>query len=571
MRSLVALAIAGGLLFADGPARATPTAGINMGAPVWEGVAQDEALEAAIATGAAHVRVNFRLDVWSAPGDATRHGGKTFFEVYDRVVDAIVSRGLEVYGLLNDELVAPGLDLEGPAFEDAYVANALAVIERYRDRVRVWETINEPNDFAGGSSARMTPDAFARVHGRLYREAKIAHANDPCWDVTILTGPLFSFDGKSDASWLDAAIASGRAGGAWKEVLDATGSDPIDGVGYHVYVAQGPDSSEADVGASAGANLDAVRAVLDRRGLSDRKTWISEIGYQASLLTEAGQATRLDTAFAALGARPDVASIQWFTIADFSGEEWGLLRPTGFASADARPAHARFVANARLYAPPRAARLEVELVGARVAGATVIARVTATNLGTQPWPGAGGVRLGAAHRCPAAWATNEIAWAPAPSDGYATSIVDARRLLPAGASIAQGGSVILEVPVVVPDVVGTKARFAARMVDEGVAWFGSTVFVDLESVGAETSTADPSAPSSDDAGRSHGRGAPRASDGCGCREARSGRASGGEGGVVFGGVLALVGLALRRRASASRLPRRLQRGGASRAARRSAL
>jgi beta-glucosidase/6-phospho-beta-glucosidase/beta-galactosidase len=97
-----------------------------------------------VGTGAAHVRVNFRLDEWKSPTDATKVNGKTFFEAYDGITEAITSQGLEVYGLLNDELVSSGAP-GSTELEDPYAANALAVVDRYKDRVRVWETLNEPN------------------------------------------------------------------------------------------------------------------------------------------------------------------------------------------------------------------------------------------------------------------------------------------------------------------------------------------------------------------------------------------------------------------------------------------
>jgi hypothetical protein len=84
--------------------------GINMGAPVWNGAVVDDALKAAIETGATHVRVNFRLDRWASRTDAG------FFDATDRIVDAITSQGLEVYGLVSDEL-APAHPITSQAFE----------------------------------------------------------------------------------------------------------------------------------------------------------------------------------------------------------------------------------------------------------------------------------------------------------------------------------------------------------------------------------------------------------------------------------------------------------------------
>lgn len=528
------------------------SAGINMGAPVWNGDVAKDAVIAAAGTGAAHVRVNFRLDAWASPGDPTKVKGKTFFEAYDEIIDAITSQGVEVYGLLNDEL-APGLGT-GAAFEAAYAANVLAVVDRYKDRVRVWETINEPNDYAGGSSARFTASAFANVHARVYDDVKRAHAGDACWDVKIVTGPLFSFDGVSAADYLDATIAAGRAGGRWKAIRDALGRDPIDDVGYHIYVAQGPDSAPSEVGASAGANLAAIRSVIDKYALGDKKVWISEIGYRLPLFDEAGQADRVDTMFAALGARSDVASIQWFTIADFGGEGWGLYGDS-FAAKDRRLSYERFVAQAKAHAPSLAAKLEVTLPKTAEAGATVIAKVKATNLGKSTWRATDDVRLGAASGCPAAWAVNALAWKPAAADGYASSPTDARRYLGASSAVAQGDSVTIDVPVVAPSTLG-KQRFAARMVKEGVAWFGSTAIADVEIVpvsvppggggsgGGEGSNGGTAGPGGGSGGSN--RASDASTSGCGCRTT-GGDTSSAARGIAFALGLALLAFRVRGR------------------------
>lgn len=62
-----------------------------------------------------------------------------FFAAYDQIVDAYVSRGLRVYGLINDEAVASAAPLGSEEFVTAYVGAATAIIEHYKDRVRVWD------------------------------------------------------------------------------------------------------------------------------------------------------------------------------------------------------------------------------------------------------------------------------------------------------------------------------------------------------------------------------------------------------------------------------------------------
>ncbi len=100
MRKPTLVIVAVVALSATRGAGAQTTAGINMGAPVYD--------------------------------------GRTFFEAYDEIVDTIVSSGAEVYGLLNDELASSGA-AGSQTPEDSHAANALAVVDRYKDRVRVWE------------------------------------------------------------------------------------------------------------------------------------------------------------------------------------------------------------------------------------------------------------------------------------------------------------------------------------------------------------------------------------------------------------------------------------------------
>jgi hypothetical protein len=211
----------------------------------------------------------------------------------------------------------------------------------------------------------------------------------------------------------------------------------------------------------------------------------------------------------------------------------------GFSATDARPAHAKFVAQARAHAPALAARLTIDVPATVAVGSTVVAHVTATNLGTTAWTRALDVRLGAAAGCPSAWAVNGFRWADVDAaDGYTKAVDDARRYLPATATVAQGSDVKVDVVLAVPTTPG-KLRVAARMVREGVAWFGSTVCADVDVTGApipgtdagvdaaadggrDASGADAppaidtGSPSGDDGGGSDREGGGDAS-GCGCR------------------------------------------------------
>lgn len=126
-------------------------------------------------TGSSWVRVNFILGPWLAPDDPTPHGaeGLTWFETYDRIIDSYLEQGVRIYGLIGLEAVRipDGIGdhrayLQTEEYTNLYVTNWIRILEHFRDRVRVVESINEPNDWAGGSSAIFPPSAFARLLGR---------------------------------------------------------------------------------------------------------------------------------------------------------------------------------------------------------------------------------------------------------------------------------------------------------------------------------------------------------------------------------------------------------------------
>ena len=87
------------------PALATE-AGLDIGRIVDGAVVHDN--NAAVdSTGTPWIRLNLRLDDWTAPDDDTRRGPDqlTWFEAYDRIVDDYLARGIQVYALINDEAV----------------------------------------------------------------------------------------------------------------------------------------------------------------------------------------------------------------------------------------------------------------------------------------------------------------------------------------------------------------------------------------------------------------------------------------------------------------------------------
>jgi MYXO-CTERM domain-containing protein len=421
------------------------------------------------ATGTGWVRINFRY------GDLA---------AYDQVVDEYLSRGIEVYGLINDEAVDSTLDENSDAWRAVFVQTAQMLIAHFENRVRVFEIINEPNDYAGGTSARFTAIAFAKIMQDTYTAVK---RGDACSDVTLVSGPLFSFDGNDSAAYL-------------QQVIDAWGgASYMDGIGYHMYVAQGLDSTTADVGTSMAANLGAIEAV------SSKPIWVSEYGWRADVVGDDEQAARMQAGFDAMKQDGHVQLATYFTLKDFPGNDWGV-----YTAADVRrPSADRLASIAAANLPARSARVVSVTADANEAV------VTLQNRGSETW--SNGIRLGAAAGCPDAALTNAIAWAPA--SGYANSVTDARVYL--DHDVAPGDMIEIHVPLSAMPA-GTYT-FAARMVEDGVAWFGPTVTAQITV--ADTSGGDVTAP--------------RAATGCGCTS------GGGAGDAAL--PLVIGALCLRRR------------------------
>jgi hypothetical protein len=447
------------------PALATE-AGLDVGRIVDGAVVHDN--NAVVdSTGTPWIRLNLRLDDWTAPDDDTRRGPDelTWFEAYDRVVDDYLARGIQVYALINDEAVYSRAPHGSDAWIADYVQNAVEIVDHFKNRIRVFEIINEPNDWAGGTSARFSPRAYAKILQDTYLAVKhdAGHLADRCWQVQLVSGPLFSFDGTSGAEYLEQAYAIGTSQLAWDYTRAETGSYPLDGIGYHLYVAQGLDSSTADVRTRMHENLGAVWDVVTayEGAATDKRIWVSEYGWEAGVVGDSVQAERMQAGFAAMNELGTVALALYFNFQDFPGASYGVFD----AAMQPRPAAA--VLDTLASAPRRARVVDVQLP-TLAAGELGDAIVTLENRGEEPWTD--DFRLASAPGCPEAAYANQIAWEP--EDGYTNSVLDARVFLPH--PVAPGESVALHVPLRAPVEPGTYT-FAARMVQEGVEMFGPTV------------------------------------------------------------------------------------------------
>jgi hypothetical protein len=243
-----------------------------------------------------------------------------------------------------------------------------------------------------------------------------------------------------------------------------------------MYVAQGLDSATSDVQTSMQDNLGELWNVIVANDVP-KPLWISEYGWRANLVGPDEQAARMNAGFDAMDAFGHIALAVYFTFQDWPDNEWGVFDSAGTrrpsadmlkALADAhRPEHGAVVMN-----------VQVPILAPGELGEAV---VTLTNRGSATWTK--GWRLGAAAGCPDAATYNQLAWEPVA--GYASDVLDARVFL--DGEVAPGESVDVRVPIRAPGTAGSY-RFAARMVEEGVMWFGPTAVATVEVRDADSST-----------------------------------------------------------------------------------
>jgi len=518
------------------------------GPSLWNGDA-DAAVAAAVAieqTGASWARINFRLDLWSAPDDATLRGPQqlTYFQAYDRVVDELTQHGVRIYALINSESVPGGNDPDSDAFVDAYTKAALQIVDHFKDRVRVFELFNEPNNWrAGTQQPAISPYYLAKLLQSTYLAVKHdgGRNQDACDQVTLVSGALFSFDGTDASDYLTQLFQAGRSQLAWDWMHANAGGYPLDGLGYHLYTSQ-PSGMQANLDGiwSAFASLDDAAA--------QKSIWISEFGWPVDQVSAQTQGDYLTAGFDALGADAHVAAALWFTYQDFPGGLYGLYTQSGLATADRRqPAYDAFTAAAAKWLPSLGARFAADSTPMTMtAGDTASITISVANLGSDTWTRAQSIRLGAGASCPSAAAANQLAITPGAAGGYTNSLTDVRLELDPAASIATGASAQFTFAIAAPAVPG-RYTLALRMVRDGVAWFGDTLERSITVVAQST----PPAPS--DGSGAAGSGDPASPGGSGTNPPASPQAGGctvtGDSAIGFSllaGIF-LIALSLRRR------------------------
>jgi hypothetical protein len=283
------------------------------------------------------VRLNFILGPWSSPDDTTLHNGRTWQQTYGEIITSIRQKGIQIYGLIGGEAVYqplgglleyyPSTDpANATAWIDEYKYNFVKIVDYFKADIQVFESFNEPNNWANSNTAVIDPQWFAYILQELYLEVKYnnGHWTDPAWQVTLVSGALFTFDGNTGGSYINDTYWYGKNVFAWDWIYQQTGSYPLDGFGMHLYVEQG-SSNPTLVTNALNINLnDFWNNIYLYETDPNKKIWISEIGWETGTHGEQFQADNLNTSYNVLTSDARVALTIWFTLSDWPGASWGV-------------------------------------------------------------------------------------------------------------------------------------------------------------------------------------------------------------------------------------------------------
>ncbi len=430
-------------------------------------------------TGTEYVRVNFILGPWTSPSDATKRGSqqKSWFETYDIIIDGFVSRGVKVYGLIGAEAVhSSSSNLNSDEYIADYVSNFVQIVEHFKDRIRVYESFNEPNDWAGGTTSQVQPLYFAKMLEQIYRAIKIdnGHSSDPSWQVTLVSGPLFSHDMDTVAPYFSQVYSNGINNLGWTDVKNLTGSYPLDGIGYHIYIAQGA-TDEPTIKNKMDENLNAIwNTITSYEGTSTpKKLWISEFGWRVSYVgTEAAQANNLEMSFGILLPDKRIQLATWFCLKDFDGDGYGIFRQSGTTDADKKQSWFSFnkIALANR-SPYNASFVSNNLPKEMPANQTRAIAITVKNTGSLKWDGIGEVnpiKFMTANSNAQTTLQNQFVWSNFANGGYYTSFTDAQAYLSGSLTLGEETDIIFSIKS--PDKSGAFS-FSGKMYNSDTSTF----------------------------------------------------------------------------------------------------
>jgi len=289
--------------------------------------------------GAAWVRLNFIRGPWSGPGDQNRHQGRTWAETYGLLVDQFLEKGLNVYALVGHELMEAAPDFfrvprgqmsaheiaQAQGWIEAYAETFLEVVRLFHERVKFFESFNEPDDWHGQQRPWIHPSWFAAMLQAIYRKVKLETGIQ---DVVLVSGPLQGLEINGNVgptTYLRQAYMSGKQEFGWGQPGRPY---PFDGVGYHLYIKEAFnadwDRHELEVRQMYRQYVDGMLGVIrsaEGDPHSPKQLYISEIGWPSNGNTPEEwefQAKSLSLALELMNDDPAVALGIWFCTEDFA-------------------------------------------------------------------------------------------------------------------------------------------------------------------------------------------------------------------------------------------------------------
>lgn len=277
-------------------------------------------------SGAGWVREDFHW-FWIEPEQ-----GRFQWDYYDRMVDLLVGRGLNVIGVLGHPpgwaTAEPGDAPSGPSFfapdPQRFAEFAAQVVIRYRYRIVHWEIWNEP-DNPQFWLPKPDPVAYADLLSKVY---PVISALAP--ESNVLIGGLNPFD----SSFLQTIAEHG----AWWA---------FDILNIHPYVDPAMPEAQGEIGLAAIKSIERVTSWAGGKPI-----WVTEYGWSsrptdrdpAGTISEEDQANYMVRGAVLLRAA-GVWRVLWYSIKDEVNNGYGLMR---FARnyddySQPRPAYTTFV------------------------------------------------------------------------------------------------------------------------------------------------------------------------------------------------------------------------------------
>jgi hypothetical protein len=241
-----------------------------------------------------------RMDIlWS---DVHAGIGKYNFDRYDRIIEALERKNINVLALFNynRDYLRDGKEIWNtpPMSHDEFAAYACAAVSRYKHWIKHWEVWNEPNH----SVYWAAPKDNLKLYSALLKTTSTAiKKTDP--GCTVLNGGL-------TATILDDV----------ENLYQHAGKDAFDVLNIHPFI----NPKRADAEAAFDSLIRSLEMIMDKHGDSKKKIWITEMGcpgvpknqtkstwFEGEAQNEDEQAAWLERVYDLIKKHPRVEKLFW--------------------------------------------------------------------------------------------------------------------------------------------------------------------------------------------------------------------------------------------------------------------